>query len=69
MVSLWKGGEPHLFWCHLVKGQRHRYYEYNFWLQGRFRTIDLVLYIGSLKKIGHMISLWVGKNPIYFGGH
>ena len=30
MVSLWKGGESHLFWCHLVKGQRHRYYEYNF---------------------------------------
>ena len=19
--------EPHLFWCHLVKGQGHRYYE------------------------------------------
>ena len=30
-----------------------------------FRIITLVLYIGSL--LGHMISMWMGKNPIYFG--
>jgi hypothetical protein len=30
-----------------------------------FRTI-IVLYIGSLPH-GHMIPLWKGKNPIYFG--
>jgi hypothetical protein len=29
--------------------------------------ITLVLFIGSLKKLGHMIPLWKGKNPIYFG--
>jgi len=27
-----------------------------------FRTITLVLY-----KLGHMIPLWKGKNPIYVG--
>ena len=95
------------------------YYKYNFWQQGRFCTITLVLYIGSLtdlatwfpcgrgrtlfilgslgqmsrsplllieflttgsfphdnfcsvywifNKLGHMIPLWKGKNPIYFG--
>ena len=32
-----------------------------------FRTITLVLYIGSLPKLGHMIPLWKGKNLIYFG--
>jgi len=32
-----------------------------------FRTITLVLYIGIITKLGHMISLWKGKNPIYFG--
>ena len=28
-----------------------------------FRTITLVMYT----KLGHMIPLWKGKNPIYFG--
>ena len=40
--------------------------KYNFWQQDRFR-ITLVLYIGSLPNFGHMIPLWKGKNPIYFG--
>jgi hypothetical protein len=100
-------------------GQSHCYYKYNFWQQGRFRTITLVLYIESLAnlatwflcgreitlfilrslgqrsrspllyiellttesfphdsfssvywiftKLGHIIPLWKGKNPIYFG--
>ena len=33
-----------------------------------FRTLTLVLYIGSLRtRLGHMIPLWKGKNLIYFG--
>ena len=32
-----------------------------------FHTITLVLYIGSLPKLGYMIPLWKGKNPIYYG--
>jgi hypothetical protein len=41
----------YLFWGHYVKGQGHRYYKYNFLQQGRFRTITLVLYIGSLANL------------------
>jgi hypothetical protein len=32
-----------------------------------FRTITLVLYNQIFTKLGHMIPLWKGKNPIYFG--
>jgi hypothetical protein len=110
-------GTPYLFWGHEVKGQG--YYKYIFGQQGRFRMVTLVLYIGSFPnlatwflwergrtlfilgslgqnsrslllwiyflttgsfphdhfssvywistKLGHMIPLWMEKNPIYFG--
>ena len=32
-----------------------------------FRTITLVLYIGSLTNLATGFPLWKGKNPIYFG--
>ena len=48
MILLWKGDNPIYFG---VKGQGHRYYKYNFWQQGRFRMITLVLYIGSLTNL------------------
>ena len=67
MIPLWKGKNPIYFGVIKVKGQGHCYYKYNFWQQGRFRTITLVLYIGSLTYFGHMIPLLKGKNPIYFG--
>jgi hypothetical protein len=48
MIPLWKRKNPIYFG---VKGQGHRYYKYNFLQQGRFRTITLVLYIGSLTNL------------------
>jgi hypothetical protein len=38
-----EGEEPYVFWGHYVKGQGHRYRKYNFWQQGRFHMITLVL--------------------------
>ena len=32
-----------------------------------FRTITLVLYIGSLPNLATLIPLWKGKNSVYFG--
>ena len=48
MIPLWKGKNPIYFG---VKGQGNCYFKYNFWQQGRFRMITLVLYIGSLPNL------------------
>jgi hypothetical protein len=48
MIALWKGKNPIYLG---VKGQSHCYYKYNFWQQGRFCMITLVLYIGSLPNL------------------
>jgi hypothetical protein len=63
MIPPWKGKYPIYFG---VKGQGHHYYKYNFWQQGRFRTITSSVY-WIFNKLGHMIPLWKGKNSIYFG--
>jgi hypothetical protein len=64
MIPMWKGKNPIYFG---VNGQGHRYYKYNCWQQGRFRTITLVLYIGSLTNL----ATWFHckKEPYFFGGH
>jgi hypothetical protein len=61
MITLWKGKNPIYFG---VKGQGH--YKYNFWQQGRFRTITLVLYIGS-NKLCQMIPV-AGEELYLFWG-
>jgi hypothetical protein len=60
-----EGEEPYLFWGHWVKGQGHRYYKYNFWQQDRFRTITLVLFIGTWP---HDFPV-EGEEPYLFRGH
>ena len=51
-------------------GQRSRslvcYYKYNFWQQGCFRAITLVLYIGSLTNLATWFPCGRGRT-IYFG--
>ena len=46
-------------------GQSH--YKYNFWQQGRFHTNNFSSVYWIFNKLGHMIPLWKGKNPIYIG--
>jgi hypothetical protein len=49
-----------------VKGQGHRYYKYNFLTTGSFpHHFSSVYWIFT--KLDHMIVLWTGKNPFYFG--
>jgi hypothetical protein len=42
-------------------------YKYNFWKQDRFRTITLVLYIGSLPNMAKWLPCGRGKTLIYLG--
>ena len=60
-----------LFWGHYVKGQGQRYYEYNFWQQGRFYMITLVLYIGSLPRMTTWLPCRRGRTLLMLGslGH
>jgi hypothetical protein len=44
----------------------HRYYEYNFW-QGRFRTLTLVLYIGSLTNLATWFPCVRGRTLFILG--
>ena len=43
------------------------YYKYNFWQQGRFRTITLVLYIGSLTNLATWFPCGRGRTLFIFG--
>ena len=118
MIPLWKGKNP--IYVRVIRSKvKITCYKYIYWQRGRFHTITLVLYIGSLTylatwfpcgrgrtlfilgslsqrsrspllwieflttgsfphdnsssvywiitKLGHMIPMWKGKNPIYFG--
>jgi hypothetical protein len=64
MIPLWKGKNPIYF---RVKGQGHRYYKYNFWQQGRFRKITLVLYIGSLTNLATWCPCGRGRTVFILG--
>jgi hypothetical protein len=50
-------------------GQRSRvtYYKYNFWQHGRFRTITLVLYIGSLTNLPTWFPCGRGRTLFILG--
>ena len=64
MIALWKGKNPIYFG---VKGQGHCYYKYNFWQQDRFRTITLVLYIGSLANLATWFPCGRGRTLFILG--
>jgi hypothetical protein len=64
MIPLWKGKNPIYFG---VKGQGHCYYKYNFWQQDRFRTITLVLYIGSLPNLATWFPCVRGRTLFILG--
>ena len=61
-----EGEEPYIFWGH-VKGQGHHYYKYNFWQQGRFHMITLVLYIGSLPNLTTWLPCGRGRTLFILG--
>ena len=65
MIPLWKGKNPIYFGVIRSKVKVTVRCKYNFWQQGRFRTITSSVY-WIFNKLGHMIPLWKGKNPIYF---
>ena len=50
MISLWKGKNP-IYFGVIRSKVKVTYYKYNFWQQGRFHMITLVLYIGSLPNL------------------
>jgi hypothetical protein len=65
MILLWKGKNPIYFG--VIIGQGHCYYKYNFWQQGRFRTITLVLYIGSLPNLATWLPCGRGRTLFILG--
>ena len=65
MIALWKGKNP-IYFGVIRSKVKVTYYKYDFWQQGRFRTITSSVY-WIFSKLGHTIPLWKGKNPIYFG--
>ena len=60
-----RGRTLFILWSLGQRSSHCLFYKYNCWQQDRFRTITLVLYIGSLTIL--VTWLWKGKNPIYFG--
>ena len=64
MIPLWKGKNPIYFG---VKGQGHHYYKNNFWQQDRFRTITLVLYVGSLPNLTTWLPCGRGRTLFILG--
>ena len=64
MIPLWKGKNPIYFG---VKSQGHRYYKKNFWQQDRFRTITLVLYIGTLPSLATWFPCGRGRTLFILG--
>jgi len=66
MIALWKGKNA-IYFGVIRSKVKVNYYAYNFWQQGCFRMITLVLYIGSLPNLTTWVPCGRGRNPIYFG--
>ena len=66
MISRWKGKNPISFGVIRSK-VKVTYYKYNFWQQGRFRTITLVLYIGSLTNVATWFPCGRGRTLFILG--
>ena len=64
MIPLRKGKNPIYFG---VKCQGHHYYKYNFWQQGRFHMIILVLYIGSWPNLDTWFACGRGRTLFILG--
>jgi hypothetical protein len=76
MIPLWNGknpiyfgvkGQSHCYYKYNVWRQSHCYYKYNVWQQGRFRTITLVLYIGSLTYLATWFPCGRGRTLFILG--
>ena len=71
MILLWKGKNP-IYFGVIRSKVKVTYYRYNFWQQGHFCMITLVLYIGSLPILttwfpcGRGRTLFIlGSLPLY----
>jgi hypothetical protein len=71
MIPLWKGKNP-IYFGVIRSKVKVTYYKYNFWQQGCFCTITLILYIGYLPNLatwfpcGRGRTLFIlGSLPIY----
>jgi hypothetical protein len=63
MIPLWKWKNP----IYLGSKVKVTYYKYNFWQQGRFHTITLVLYIGSLTSLATWFPCGRGRTYLFWG--
>ena len=68
MIPLWKGKNPIYFGVMIrSKVKVTITIKYNFWQQGRFRTITLVLYIGSLPNLATWFPCGRGRTLFILG--
>jgi hypothetical protein len=66
MIPLWKGKNA-IYFGVIGSKVKVTYYEYNFWQQSRFRTITLVLYIGSLPNLATWFPCGRGRTLFILG--
>ena len=67
MIPLWKGKNP-IYFGIIRSKVKVTYYKYNFWQQGRFRTITLVLYSGPpLPNLATWFPCWRGRTLFILG--
>ena len=67
MIPLWKGKNPIYFGVIRSKVKVTVRCKYNFWQQDRFRTITLVLYIGSLTNLAIWFPCGRGRTLYILG--
>ena len=66
MIPMWKGKNP-IYFGVIRSKVKVTYYKYNFWQQGRFRMITLVLYIGSLTNLATWFPCGRGRTLFILG--
>ena len=66
MIPQWKGKNP-IYFGIIRSKVKVTYYKYNFWNQGRFCTITLVLYIGSLTYMATWFPCGRGRTLFILG--
>ena len=66
MIPPWKGKNP-IYFGVIRSKFKVTYYKYNFWQQGRFRTVTLVLYIGYLINLATWFPCGRGRTLFILG--
>jgi hypothetical protein len=66
MILLWKGKNP-IYFGVIRSKVKVTYYRYNFWQQGHFCMITLVLYIGSLPNLTTWFPCGRGRTLFILG--